>query len=298
MPSRPYTGRFAPTPSGALHFGSLIAACASYLDAKAQQGNWLVRIDDLDPPRVQPGAIADILRTLEAFGFEWQGQIRYQSEHLTCYQQALDTLLDEHYAYPCDCTRKAIFSRQADGIYHGHCRQRALPATPDHAIRFNIAPYCTQAYAFSDAIQGDMHFDLPALLGDFILRRRDGLFGYQLACAVDDAEQGISHVVRGSDLLHSALAQSLLLQALKHPLPEYAHHPIAVNNAGIKLSKSAQSQAIAIQHAPDLLWQALTFLGQQPPSALRQANLSDIWAWAIAHWQRQAIARQRQRSAP
>ncbi|MFA6699947.1 MAG: tRNA glutamyl-Q(34) synthetase GluQRS [Thiomicrospira sp.] len=296
MPTRGYIGRFAPTPSGALHFGSLIAACASYLDAKAHHGRWLVRIDDIDTPRVQPASITHILHTLESFGFEWEGDIRYQSEHLHTYQHALDTLIDEQHAYACDCSRKAIFNRQANGIYDGHCRLRALTPRADCAIRFNIAPYSTGPYLFHDAIQPQHQFDLTTLLGDFILRRRDGLFGYQLACAIDDAEQSITHVVRGSDLLNSALAQTLVLQALKRPTPHYAHHPIALSAEGIKLSKSANSPALATHQATHLLWQALDFLGQQPPNALQHASLSELWPWAITHWQRDAIARQQQRT--
>ena len=291
MPTSAYIGRFCPTPSGALDFCSRIAACASSGVSLSPKCQRLVRIDDLDTPRVQPGAINHILHTLEAFGFEWHQNIIYQSQRLHAYQQALDTLLSTQAAFACRCTRKQLFSRRPDGIYDGYCRHKYPTLSAHEAVRFNLEPFIGEDYAFNDAIQGHMTLDLTATLGDFILRRSDGFFGYQLACAVDDSEQGITHVVRGSDLLHSAVAQSLVLRALQRPLPEYAHHPIALTADGIKLSKSAQSPAIEIKHAPQLIWQALHFLGQQPARELQQADIQTLWDWAKTHWQRDAIPR-------
>lgn len=285
-----YIGRFAPTPSGSLHFGSLIAACASYLDAKSRQGQWLLRIDDLDPPRVKPGAIESILHTLEFFQFEWDQSEIYQSQRQGRYQEAIDELFQNRQVFACDCSRKQLFARQPNGIYDGFCRHRDLTPRPNLALRFR--QHDNTPLILQDQIQG--HYDLKpqSELGDFIVRRADGLYGYQLACAVDDLDFAISHIVRGHDLLASSLAQIQVIYALKGTPPSYAHHPLALNAEGEKLSKSKRALALDERQAPMQLWQALFFLGQNPPQALRYESLHTQWQWAKQHWKLQAIAPQ------
>lgn len=276
-----YVGRFAPTPSGPLHFGSLIAATASYLDAKANQGQWLVRIDDLDTPRVVKSSIPHILYQLEAFGFKWDKEILYQSQSQARYTQALDQLISQQHAFYCDCTRKQIFERDPQGLYNGHCRNRGLTQSSRHAIRFKVPNQLTQ---ISDLIQGHVSLNPAKELGDFVLKRRDGFMGYHLACAVDDLAQGITHVIRGSDLLQSSFAQSLICQTLAGKQLQYGHHPVAVNSEQIKYSKSAQSPAIDPEQAANQIWQSLAFLNQAPPDDLKHASLNEIWHWAITNW--------------
>lgn len=276
-----YVGRFAPTPSGPLHFGSLIAATASFLDAKANKGLWLIRIDDLDTPRVVKSSIPQILHQLEAFGFEWDRDIVYQSQSQTQYGQALDRLVNQDQAFYCDCTRKQIFARDPQGIYTGYCRERKLMASERHAVRFKSP---NQLMTLFDLIQGQVALNPASALGDFVLKRRDGYFGYHLACVVDDLAQDITHVIRGSDLLEASFAQTLVCQALTGTQMQYGHHPVAVNSAQVKYSKSAHSHAIEPKQANEQLWQALKFLNQSPPQNLKQAHLNEIWHWAIINW--------------
>ena len=231
-----YRGRFAPTPSGPLHFGSLVAALASYLDARAQGGEWLLRIDDVDPPRVAAGASADILRTLEAYGFEWDGEVRYQSRCSAAYQEALSRLRASGRLYACTCSRKAIADLATPGVdapvYPGTCRGKWTDAAA--ALRFQVPE---QRVVFHDALLGRVACDVARECGDFVVKRADGVFTYQLAAVVDDAEQGISHVVRGSDLLTSTVRQIALQQALGYPTPSYLHLPVVLDAQGFKLSK-------------------------------------------------------------
>lgn len=278
-----YVGRFAPTPSGPLHFGSLIAATASFLDAKANQGQWLVRIDDVDTPRVVTASISQIPHQLDAFGFEWDRDVLYQSESQSesRYVQALDQLIQQQHAFYCDCTRKQIFARNPDGLYDGYCRDRGLTPSDQYAVRFKVP---NDGMRLTDLIQGDLSINPSKDLGDFVLKRRDGYMGYHLACAADDLAQGVTHVIRGSDLLQSCFAQTLICQALADKSLEYGHHPVAVTSQQIKYSKSAHSPAIDPNQAVMQIWQVLDFLNQAPPLDLKYASLDEIWRWAITHW--------------
>lgn len=286
-----YRGRFAPSPTGPLHLGSLIAAVASYLEAKANHGEWLLRMEDLDKPREMAGAADDIVNTLEAFGFEWEGPIMRQSRRQQAYKQALDRLQQQDLIYPCGCSRKEIADSVTgdtalhglDGlIYPGTCRTglaadkspRAWRMQTNHAV-----------ITFDDAIQGHISHDLERDVGDFVLKRADGQYAYQLAVVVDDAEQGITHVVRGADLLDSTSRQIYLQQILGYPTPAYAHIPAATNRQGEKLSKQTLAPALDRQNPQRDLWQTLHFLGQKPPLSLQQASLAEIWQWARLHWQ-------------
>lgn len=289
-------GRFAPSPTGPLHFGSLVAAVGSYLEARAQGGDWLVRMEDIDAPRNVPGAADDILRTLEAFGFEWTGEVLWQSRRIEAYAAALEQLQAVGAAYPCACSRKEIADRAMrtaiDGgdVYPGTCRS-GLPAdrTP-RAWRLRVD---AQTVAFADRVQGVQTQCLERDVGDFVLLRADGLFAYQLAVVVDDAYQGVTDVVRGADLLDSTPRQIWLQQCLGVATPKYAHLPVATNASGEKWSKQTLAPAIRMADAGAQIWGALDFLGQAPPADLRQGDLPEVWAWARAHWQLGRVPRQR-----
>ena len=285
-PAPQYRGRFAPSPTGLLHFGSLVTAVASYLQAKSQQGEWLLRIDDIDPPRQLSGASAHILKTLEAFGFEWNGEVLYQSHNLVRYQEAIEQLLNNELAYPCSCSRAQIMKSnpQSDGsiIYPGTCRNGPVLKSDEHSIRL----WCdNEMIEFSDAIQGKQSIDLAQSQGDFVLQRRDGYFTYHLASGIDDAEQGITEVVRGADLLHCTPCHLQVQKKLQLRHPHYCHLPIAKNHAGQKLSKQSHAKAIQADKAVSLLHNSLIFLGQSPPAELLQSSRSEIWQWATQHWQ-------------
>lgn len=282
-----YVGRFAPSPTGPLHFGSLIAAVASYCDAKSHNGKWLVRMEDLDKPRELAGAADDILRTLEAFGFAWDGEVMYQSRRATAYEQALTQLKAQGVIYPCTCSRKEIadsaVSRGIEGaIYPKTCRK--TPALKPNIHAASRAIVLDENITFFDAIQGEITQNLARDIGDFVVKRADGLFAYQLAVVVDDAEQDVTHVVRGADLLDSTPRQIYLQHLLGFPTPRYAHVPVAINAAGEKLSKQTLAKAIAQEAAPMLVFEALNFLGQQPPAEMKNATLDEVWRWAIANW--------------
>ncbi|MEO8418679.1 MAG: tRNA glutamyl-Q(34) synthetase GluQRS [Methylophilaceae bacterium] len=289
-----YQGRFAPSPTGPLHFGSLVAAVASYLEARAQQGKWLLRMEDLDKPREMPGAADAILNALEAFGFEWDGGIVYQSQRREAYAEALLTLQNKGLVYPCACSRKEIADSALHGIdglvYPGTCRNGLAADKTARAWRIKVED---RTLAFNDAIQGAVSQNLSTDIGDFVLKRADGFYAYQLAVVVDDAEQGITHVLRGADLLDSTPRQIYLQQALDYPLPGYAHVPVAANSQGEKLSKQTLAQALDTKKPGTELWDALNFLGQQPPAALQQADLATLWDWAKAHWHLTWVPQQR-----
>ena len=291
-----YRGRFAPSPTGPLHFGSLIAAVASYLEARAHRGEWLLRMEDLDTPREMPGAADAILRALVTFGFEWDGPVVYQSHRLEAYAEALLYLQDKGLIYPCACSRKEIADSAPYGIdglvYPGTCRNGLAAGKTARAWRVKVD---AQLITFDDAIQGTLSQDLSKDIGDFVLKRADGLYAYQLAVVVDDIAQGITDVVRGADLLDSTPRQMYLQQALNFPMLAYAHIPVAANAQGEKLSKQTQATALNAEKPVMLLWQALHFLGQQPPQALQQASLNTLWDWATTHWQPSKIPRQRVR---
>ncbi len=257
-------GRFAPSPSGPLHFGSLIAAVGSYLIAKAVGGKWLVRIEDIDPPREVPGAADQILRQLEAFGFEWDGEVLYQSTRLDRYQEILNDLRHQDLVYACDCTRKQIFEQRNDRIYTNVCANKNLasslnsPKTHDVAWRIR---HGNGDYSFKDGIEGLCTFDQSIYEEDFIIKRKDGLIAYQLAVVVDDIDQGINQVVRGLDILDSTPRQLRLYEALKATPPEYYHLPLALDKDGHKLCKQHGAKAIEPENASKLLIKALKFLG-------------------------------------
>lgn len=283
-------GRFAPSPTGPLHRGSLVAALGSFLEARQQGGQWQVRIEDVDIPRTAPGAATAILRVLERCELHWDGPVVYQSQRIAHYQAALERLVSAGRAYPCVCTRRQLAGqpRARDGapIYPGTCRAGLRRADGPRAIRLWVddAPLF-----FHDAIQGDYVQHLAREVGDFVLRRADGLFTYQLAVVVDDADQGITQVVRGSDLLDSTPRQIYLQRLLAVPTPEYAHLPVVVNDQGDKLSKQTGAPPLDERHPGPALWKALRFLGQQPPPDLHQEPPVVILDWALAHWRRAAV---------
>lgn len=272
-----YRGRFAPTPSGPLHFGSLVAALASWLEARHQGGQWLVRIDDLDPPREAPGAADHTLTQLESFGLHWDETVRYQSQRSEAYQAAVTQLLDTGHAFHCRMTRKQLASLD-------HCHpgiDAAVPAASDTAIRLHVPD---RQLCYPDGIQGQVCNNLHRDGGAFVIRRRDGLFGYQLACALDDADDNITHVLRGADLLDSTLRQCWLLECLGRAAPVYAHLPVVTNGRNLKLSKSAGSEALDPARASLLLTTALHCLGLQPPSDLQGENPAVLLAWGTVHY--------------
>jgi glutamyl-Q tRNA(Asp) synthetase len=288
-----YIGRFAPSPTGPLHFGSLIAAVASYCDAKAsfynrKPGKWLIRMEDLDKPREMAGAADDILRTLEAFGFEWDGEIAYQSKRGEAYEHALQILNNKEMIYPCTCSRKetadsSILVGIEGAIYPKICLLKHQQHPSIHAAYRAVV--LDKNVSFNDLIQGEIVQNLARDIGDFVIKRADGIFAYQLAVVVDDAAQNITHVVRGADLLVSTPRQIYLQQLLNFAAPNYAHVPVAVNAQGEKLSKQSLAQPISTSAATQQLLNALSFLGQNPASHLQNASLDEIWDWAIANWQ-------------
>jgi len=281
-----YRGRFAPSPTGPLHFGSLVAAIGSYLDAKHQQGKWLVRIEDLDTPRLVKGAADDILRTLDSYGLQWDETILYQSERNGFYQAAFDQLRANHLLYPCTCSRREIsdstIQRGQELIYPGTCRNGRTSDKAAQAWRLRVNNTCI---TFNDRLQGTIAQDLATEVGDFVLLRADNLFAYQLAAVVDDDAQGITAVVRGADLLLSTPRQIYLQRLLGFAAPTYMHLPVVVNVQGEKLSKQTHAQAVSIQDAAETFFTALIFLRQQPPVELRHDSVERILSWAIENWQ-------------
>jgi glutamyl-Q tRNA(Asp) synthetase len=290
-----YRGRFAPSPTGPLHFGSLVAAVGSYLDARTQGGEWLVRMEDVDTPRNVAGAADSILKTLEVFGFEWDGPVLSQSSRFDAYAAALEQLKRAGQAYGCACSRKEIAdsaTRPAvDGglAYPGTCRD-GLPAGREaRAWRLRVSD---DEIAFDDRVQGRVAQHLESDVGDFVLLRADGLFAYQLTVAVDDDFQAISNIVRGADLLASTPRQIWLQRCLGFSTPVYAHLPVVANAAGEKLSKQTLARPLATDIAADELVRALGFLGQAVPAELVRATVTEVWAWARENWSFAAIPRQ------
>ncbi len=271
-------GRFAPSPSGDLHLGSLYTAAASYLDARANGGRWLVRMEDLDRPRVVAGAAAGILRTLSQFGFEWDDEVSYQSDRVQHYAAAIEELTRRRLTFECSCSRAQLADEER---YPGHCRDLpGMPGVPT-ATRLRVEPGYLQ---FADRIQGMFRQDVAAAVGDVVLRRRDGVLAYLLAVVVDDAAQNISHIVRGADLLDNTPRQIYLQRLLGLPLPAYAHVPVLIEPNGMKLAKSARSIRIEGDAASQHLLVVLRLLGLEPPPELKGAPVAGIWVWAIGHW--------------
>lgn len=297
--SAPYIGRFAPSPTGPLHFGSLIAAVGSYMEAKQHGGEWLVRMEDVDVPRTAPGAAETILRQLEAFGLAWDGPIMWQSQRIEHYRDALAKLLQAGLAYPCACSRKEIadsgLAHDGSRRYPGTCRSGLPPGRGARAWRLRTDD---RPIAWQDALQGAQCEFVAKDVGDFVLLRADGQFAYQLAAVVDDAAQHVTHVVRGADLLDSTGRQILLQQLLAYSTPAYMHLPVATNAVGEKLSKQTKAMALDTAHASEVLCAALRFLGQPVQPGLERASVAEIRGWAHHHWRRDLIPRQRSIALP
>jgi glutamyl-Q tRNA(Asp) synthetase len=272
----------------------LIAAVGSYLEARRNRGEWLLRMEDLDRLREEPGAADAILRILEAYGFEWDGSVVRQSRRDEAYAAALARLRREGWVFPCACTRREIsdsmFGSANEPVYPGTCRNGIAPGREARAVRMRVGD---AVISFEDRLQGAIEQDLALEVGDFVVRRADGLFAYQLAVVVDDFDQGVTDVVRGADLLASTPRQILLQQRLGYPTPRYAHLPVALNRGGEKLSKQTRALPLVAAEAPLRLWRALRFLGQDPPASLVGENVSALWNWALINWRAAKIPRQR-----
>ncbi len=282
----PTTGRFAPSPSGPLHFGSLVAALASYCQARSQQGQWLLRIEDVDTPRVVSGSDQQILRDLEAFGFTWDGPVLYQSDQFEQYRFYLETLLARGDCYGCECSRRILREQGARSgplgqIYPGNCRRKKLPPA-GNSIRLNTA--AANTVSFVDQVYGEFELNLPESVGDFVLRRADNIFAYHLAVVVDDELQGVDEVVRGADLLENTCLHIFLQQKLGFASPRYMHIPLVNNAQGVKLSKQTGANPIDHRHASRQLLAALSHLEQSPDVELQHASPEEVLDWAISHW--------------
>ncbi|MGH8222741.1 MAG: tRNA glutamyl-Q(34) synthetase GluQRS [Woeseiaceae bacterium] len=288
----PYRGRFAPSPTGPLHFGSLLAACASYLEARVNRGQWLLRIEDIDPPREQPGADTLIIRALDAFGFEWHGPIVYQSTRADRHRELVDRLLAAGHAYPCSCTRRDLAAARRGplgAVYPGTCRAGSRGGRVSIRVRTNNRPV-----SFNDGLQGPRVHELERESGDFVVRRRDGLIAYQLAVVADDQDQAISAVVRGIDLIDSTPRHLHLQRLLGFDTPRYSHIPVAQNRDGQKLGKTTGTPGLSLRCVRQSLVAAFSALGHAPPAELHDASIRELWTWGIAHWD---IARLKGRTA-
>ncbi len=282
----PVVGRFAPSPTGALHFGSLVTAVGSYCLAKRAGGLWLVRMEDLDGPRVVAGAAAEILRSLEMLDLHWDGEVLYQSQRTAAYEAALERLRKGGHVFPCACSRKEVLAsaphRGEEGpVYAGSCREGLPPNREARAWRMRV-PH--QTVAFRDCLGTHHQQCLASEVGDFVLRRADGLFAYQLAVVVDDAESGVTQVVRGADLLSSTPRQIYLHHCLGYAVPCYAHLPLVLAPNGEKVSKRHGTIALDDSNGGKLIWQALRFLGQQVPEALQAAPAREVLFWGVTHF--------------
>lgn len=286
-----YLGRFAPSPTGPLHFGSLVAALASWLDARAAGGRWLVRIEDLDRPREHPGAADGILRALATLGLEWDGPVLYQSRRKALYREALGRLSARGHTYPCSCSRKEIADSVLglDGarIYPGTCRDGLVQGRRARTVRLRTTD---APIRFRDRVQGEVEQSVAREVGDFVLCRADGLYAYQLAVVVDDAEQGVTDVVRGADLLDSTARQIVLQRLLEVPQPRYLHVPVALNAAAEKLSKQTGARPVDAARPIAELQRALDFLGQP---ACRGADVRELLGEAQRNWDARLIPNRR-----
>ena len=284
-----YIGRFAPSPTGPLHFGSLVAAVASYLQARVHDGLWLLRIEDIDPPREQPGATDLILKALDTYGFQWDGDVIYQSHSAAAHDAALQTLLRCEMAYPCGCSRKDLASARRGPlgtIYPGTCRSGCDASEVAFRLRTNDQPI-----EYIDGLQGPQIQRLESESGDFIIRRRDGLIAYQLAVVVDDELQGITEIVRGIDIMDSTPRQIWLQRLLGFRTPNYVHIPVITHPDGNKLSKLTGAPGIPFDGTREVLVAALAALRQAPPPDLAGRSLREIWRWAIEHWKIERLQR-------
>lgn len=278
-----YKGRFAPSPTGPLHLGSLYTALASFLAARSKQGQWLVRIDDLDTPRNVKGAASDILKTLETFGLCWDGKVFYQSQQLEIYQSFIEQLIKAEKVYPCTCSRKTL----ADfSIYPRFCRDKITIPTEPYSLRLKTE---SAIIGFEDFLQGRTFHNIAEKDGDFIIKRKEGIIAYQFAVVIDDFQQQITEVVRGFDLLNCTPPQIYLHQVLGLKTPTYLHVPIITHQNGQKLSKQSFAQAVDEQNPAKTLFYLLTLLNQNPPLELQHASIAELLAWAIENWQPQQL---------
>lgn len=295
-----YRGRFAPSPTGPLHFGSLIAAVGSFCQAKSQGGEWLVRMEDLDPPREVPGAADDILRTLETYHLNWDGTVLYQSQRLDAYEHALNQLSSSGHTFPCACTRKSIATNAQSNqkknqggslpnIYPGTCRNGLASGATARASRVRVN---SETIHFHDGLQGTQEIQLETDVGDFVVKRADGLFAYHLAVVVDDAFQKISEIVRGTDLLDSTPHHLYLQKLLTFQTPQYVHLPVAVNAQGEKLSKQTYAPAVNTTQPGPILEKALTFLGHSPDTDVINAGPETLLKWAVRNWDLERVPKQ------
>lgn len=285
-PASPYRGRFAPSPTGELHMGSLVAAVASCLEARKNNGEWLLRIEDLDPPREVKGAAEKILFTLERFGFKWDGPVLYQSTRTDAYEKAVEQLLAAGDAFPCACSRSMIAQNARHAgpegpVYPGTCRSGVAAGANARAIRLRVPERDT---CFDDGVHGRTCQDVGRDIGDFVIRRADGFFAYQLAVVVDDAWQGMTDIVRGADLLLSTPRQIRLQERLGLATPRYFHIPLLLDDDGRKLSKASRSLPVDPARPGPALFDALSLLNQSPPPKLARASLGEIWEWAANNW--------------
>jgi glutamyl-Q tRNA(Asp) synthetase len=283
----PYVGRFAPSPTGPLHFGSLVAAVASYLQAQAQDGRWLLRIEDIDPPREQPAASEEIVEALQRYGFDWDGDVIFQSTSNAAHESALAWLIEQGHTYRCRCSRRDLDNvpRGTLGIiYPGFCRNGCDAGDAAIRLRTNDAEV-----AFDDKLQGRVAQQLESESGDFVIRRRDGLIAYHLAVVVDDEIQGVTEVVRGIDLIDSTPRQIYLQNLLGYRSPGYAHIPVVTHTNGDKLSKLTGAPGIPFDSVSKTLCTALRALRMEPPAILSTAGTSDIWIWARNAWQMEGL---------
>ncbi len=280
-----YRGRFAPSPTGPLHFGSLVTAVASYVEARVHQGQWLIRIEDLDPLREPPEATGQILRSLDAHGLFPDEPVRFQSRRHDAYQDAINRLLASGRAYRCPCSRKELQAN--NGRHPRHCREAGLqPGDRPFAVRFAL--HDEQCH-WQDALLGPQHQEVQAELDDPVILRKEGFYAYQLAVVVDDIDQGITDVVRGSDLLDMTAQQQQIFRALGAEPPRWLHIPVILNEQGQKLSKQTHAPALDDDRASENLFRALDALGQEPPASLQTSSPDEILAWACSHWRRRAI---------
>jgi glutamyl-Q tRNA(Asp) synthetase len=296
----PVVGRFAPSPTGPLHVGSLVAAVGSYALAKKPEGLWLVRMEDLDSPRVVPGMADDMLRTLEILGFQWDGEVVYQSRRGEAYRTALDVLTGKGLVYPCGCSRSEIarlssapHPGEEGPAYPGLCRDGLSPGKSERSFRVRVS---NDEIVFDDGVMGEFGQRLSVASGDFVVKRADGPFAYHLAVVVDDAAAGVNQVVRGADLLSSTPRQIHLQSVLGYVTPGYFHLPLVTGREGMKLSK--RDNAVSLAEGRDLaregwglLIEALRFLGQEPPAYLTGAPCEEILAWAVAHFDIRSVPR-------
>ena len=294
----PYHGRFAPSPTGPLHFGSLVAAVGSYLQARTNQGGWYLRIEDLDPPREITGATTEILHTLEHYGLNWDGEVLYQSQRTDIYVGALEQLSQQGYVYSCGCSRKQVLDNAISGrygpIYQGCCRQGLANDKLPAALRVLTHD---SPISFVDSLRGRFEQKIESEIGDFVVRRADKLFAYQLAVVVDDAAQNITEVVRGADLLDNTPRQIHLQKLFKYPTPNYMHLPVALNHHGQKLSKQTGASKIGGLRPQTVLFEVLSFLNQKPASEIIDCDLDSFWLWAIQNWQPDKIPANDQQAA-